>query len=99
MDGVEPLNTASRDYVLPGLIDLQVNGTHGMDGMAASADDLTDMSRYPAREGVTAYLPTAITASLERIAQVEHAVALCRGANPDSSALPAIRRLQRARPS
>jgi N-acetylglucosamine-6-phosphate deacetylase len=90
IERVESLGTACRDYVLPGLIDLQVNGTHGMDVMAASADDLTDMSRYLAREGVTAYLPTAITASLERIVKVERAVARCRVANADSSDIASI---------
>ena len=75
IERVEPFAAGGPDYVLPGLIDLQVNGTHGMDVMAASPDDLTDMSRYLAREGVTAYLPTAITASLDRIAKVERAVA------------------------
>ncbi len=84
IERVEPFAAGGPDYVLPGLIDLQVNGTHGMDVMAASPDDLTDMSRYLAREGVTAYLPTAITASLDRIAKVERAVAHCRAVNHDS---------------
>jgi N-acetylglucosamine-6-phosphate deacetylase len=90
IERVEPLAAAGRDYVLPGLIDLQVNGTHGMDVMTASPDDLTDMSRYLAREGVTAYLPTAITASLDRIAKVERAVAHCRADNDDSFDIAAI---------
>jgi N-acetylglucosamine-6-phosphate deacetylase len=90
IERVEPRADATRDYVLPGLIDLQVNGTHGMDVMAASPDDLTDMSRYLAREGVTAYLPTAITSSLDRIAGVERAVGECRRANQDSSDLASI---------
>src|SRR5208282_4249414 len=90
IERLEPRSTASRDYVLPGLVDLQVNGTHGMDVMAASPDDLTDMSRYLAREGVTAYLPTAITSSLDRIAQVERVVGECRKANLDLSDLASI---------
>ncbi len=90
IERLEPRSNASRDYVLPGLVDLQVNGTHGMDVMAASPDDLTDMSRYLAREGVTAYLPTAITASLDRIAKVERAIGECRKANLDLSDLASI---------
>ncbi len=90
IERVEPLAAAGSDYVLPGLIDLQVNGTHGMDVMAASPDDLTDMSRYLAREGVTAYLPTAVTASLDRIAKVERAVAHCRAVNNDSFDIASI---------
>ena len=90
IDRVELLATASRDYLLPGLIDLQVNGTHGMDVMAASADDLTDMSRYLAREGVTTYLPTAITSSLETLARIDRTVAECRKVNQDPSDIATI---------
>jgi N-acetylglucosamine-6-phosphate deacetylase len=90
IESVAASATTSRDYVLPGLIDLQVNGTHGMDVMAASANDLTDMSRYLAREGVTAYLPTAITAPLETLARVDRAVGECRRFNDDPSDVAAI---------
>jgi len=90
IERVEPLSTASRDYLLPGLIDLQVNGTHGMDVMAASVDDLTDMNRYLAREGVTTYLPTAITASLEAYAKIDRAVGECRQRNMESADVAAI---------
>ncbi len=90
IERLEPRSTSSRDYVLPGLIDLQVNGTHGMNVMTASRDDLTDMSRYLAREGVTAYLPTAITSSLDRIAKVERMVGECRKGNQDMSDLASI---------
>jgi N-acetylglucosamine-6-phosphate deacetylase len=90
IESVAASATTSRDYILPGLIDLQVNGTHGMDVMAASPDDLTDMSRYLAREGVTAYLPTAITASLETLARVDRAVGECRRFNEDPSDVAAI---------
>lgn len=90
IERVEAAGVASRDFVLPGLIDLQVNGTHGMDVMAASADDLTDMSRYLAREGVTAYLPTAITASLDNFAKINRAIGQCREANHDACDIAAI---------
>ena len=90
IESLEGHSTTSRDYVLPGLIDLQVNGTHGMDVMAASPDDLTDMSRYLAREGVTSYLPTAITSSLDHFAKVDRAVAECRQANQDLADLASI---------
>jgi N-acetylglucosamine-6-phosphate deacetylase len=86
----EPQAVASRDYVLPGLIDVQVNGTHGMDVMAASPDDLTDMGRYLAREGVTAYLPTAITAPLEKYVEIDRAVNQCRKVNDELSDIASI---------
>ncbi|HEY2104674.1 MAG TPA: N-acetylglucosamine-6-phosphate deacetylase [Candidatus Binataceae bacterium] len=90
IERIEPLTTAGRDYLLPGLIDLQVNGSHGMDVMAASVDDLTDISRYLAREGVTAYLPTAITSSLENFVRIDSRVGQCREANRDACDIASI---------
>jgi N-acetylglucosamine-6-phosphate deacetylase len=90
IERIEEQNSSSGDYLLPGLIDLQVNGTHGMDVAAASVDDLTDMSRYLAREGVCAYLPTAITALLETYDRIDRAVRECRRINQDSSEVAAI---------
>ena len=40
--------TTSSDYILPGFVDLQVNGSHGVDVMTASADGIMEISR-PAR--------------------------------------------------
>jgi N-acetylglucosamine-6-phosphate deacetylase len=93
IERLQPRSVATRDYILPGLIDLQVNGTHGMDVMAASPDDLTDMSLFLAREGVTAYLPTAVTSSLDRIAKVGRAVGASLKANQNSSDLASIQGL------
>ena len=31
---------AGNDYILPGFVDLQVNGSHGIDVMTATADAL-----------------------------------------------------------
>ncbi|HLI81788.1 MAG TPA: hypothetical protein VKV03_17495, partial [Candidatus Binataceae bacterium] len=56
---------AASDYILPGFIDLQVNGSHGIDVMAASADGILEISRNLAREGTTAWLPTAVTAPID----------------------------------
>jgi N-acetylglucosamine-6-phosphate deacetylase len=81
IERVEPMDAGAGDYLLPGLIDLQVNGTHGMDVRSASVDDLTDMSRYLAREGVTTYLPTAITSGLDALSRIDRTVAQCREAN------------------
>jgi len=66
---------AGDDYILPGFVDLQVNGSHGIDVMNASPDTLADLSRRLAREGTTAWMPTAVTAPLEKIALVHESVA------------------------
>ena len=68
-------NDAGKDYILPGFVDLQVNGSHGIDVMNASADALATLSRHLAREGTTAWMPTAVTAPIEKIAQVHESIA------------------------
>jgi N-acetylglucosamine-6-phosphate deacetylase len=55
------------DHILPGFIDLQVNGAYGIDVMSATADDLLRLSHRLAHEGVTGWLPTVITSPLETI--------------------------------
>ncbi len=51
---------------------------------------MTDISRYLAREGVTEYLPTAITASLDTLAQVNRTVAQCRKVNAGACDIAAV---------
>ena len=46
----------------PGLVDLQVNGFAGVDLMSADVADLHDLARALPPHGVTAWLPTLITA-------------------------------------
>jgi N-acetylglucosamine-6-phosphate deacetylase len=82
---------AGDDYILPGFVDLQVNGSHGIDVMNASPDALADLSRHLAREGATAWMPTAVTAPLEKIALVHESVALAfENSHRDHSAAAAI---------
>ena len=77
-DRITALDSASDagdDYILPGFVDLQVNGSHGIDVMNASADALATLSRHLAREGTAAWMPTAVTAPIEKIAQVHESIA------------------------
>jgi N-acetylglucosamine-6-phosphate deacetylase len=62
------------DYVLPGFVDLQVNGSHGIDVMNASPDALAALSRHLACEGATAWLPTAVTSTIEKIERVHESI-------------------------
>jgi N-acetylglucosamine-6-phosphate deacetylase len=71
---VENLSTAPDDYVLPGFIDLQVNGAVDIDVMSADAEGLLAIAHALAHEGTTGWLPTAITAPLDKIEQVDTAV-------------------------
>jgi N-acetylglucosamine-6-phosphate deacetylase len=94
-DRITALESASSDgddYILPGFVDLQVNGSHGIDVMNASPDALANLSRHLAREGATAWMPTAVTAPIEKIAQVHESIATAfensqRDTSNDTSAI------------
>ncbi len=75
ISSIEPSATSSSDYILPGFVDLQVNGSHGLDVMTASAGQLIEIAQALAREGTTAWLPTAITSPIEHIEKVHRAIA------------------------
>lgn len=71
-------------WVAPGLIDLQVNGYQGLD---FNADDLTaetviELSHAVLATGVTAFLPTIITAPEEKIIACLRAIASARQREP-----------------
>jgi N-acetylglucosamine-6-phosphate deacetylase len=72
---IEPASNGGNDYILPGFVDLQVNGSHGIDVMNASPDEIATLSRHLAREGATAWMPTAVTSPIEKIAQVHESIA------------------------
>ncbi len=57
---------AGGPYVAPGYVDVHVHGWGGHDAMG-TRDDLDGMARALLRRGVTSFLPTAVTASLEAI--------------------------------
>ena len=81
-----------EDYILPGMVDLQVNGSHGIDVMNASPEALGTLSRHLAREGTTAWLPTVVTAPIEKIGRVHESIAAAienarRGNSGDAAAI------------
>lgn len=53
--------------VIPGLIDLHIHGANGYDVMDATYDSLNEISLYLAKNGVTSFLATTLTAPLEKI--------------------------------
>jgi N-acetylglucosamine-6-phosphate deacetylase len=73
--------------LIPGLIDLQVNGGAGVDCSRCGPGEYQVLGRYLAATGVTAYLPTIVSAPLEemRRAAESAAAAMARG-----GPLPAI---------
>ena len=53
--------------ILPGLIDIHTHGGIGYDTMKASPEEIAEWSRFLARNGVTSFMPTTITASKEEL--------------------------------
>ena len=64
-----------EDRLLPGFIDLQINGAFGIDVMSATVDELLILSRRLLDEGTTAWLPTVITSPLEAIERCDRIIA------------------------
>jgi N-acetylglucosamine-6-phosphate deacetylase len=73
-----------EDYVIPGFIDLQVNGAWGIDVMSASVDDLLELSHCLAHEGTTGWLPTVITAPLVSVERVDAIIAEAMAAQAET---------------
>ena len=59
-DGADEVHEYPESLILPGFVDLQVNGAFGVD-VASEPDRLGDLSRALLRTGTTAYLPTVIS--------------------------------------
>ena len=70
--------------LLPGLVDLQINGAWGVDFLSAGAADILRTAERLAAEGVAAFLPTLITAPLGELesamGRIAEAAAHGRGA-------------------
>jgi N-acetylglucosamine-6-phosphate deacetylase len=67
-------------WLAPGLIDLQVNGYRGFDlnADALTPDTVIDLARAVLSTGVTAFLPTIITAPEQKIVACLQAIAAAR---------------------
>lgn len=74
LDGFKTID-AGGCYVAPGLIDIHIHGCNGAELMDGTHDALRTMARYLARTGVTAFLPTTVTASKEKTRQIAELVA------------------------
>src|SRR5260221_11325921 len=75
IERIEPSSSVGDDFILPGLIDLQVNGSDGIDVMTATPDALLELSRRLACEGTTAWMPTAVPRPPDRIPRAPDAIA------------------------
>jgi N-acetylglucosamine-6-phosphate deacetylase len=77
---VEPDPEAPEQWLLPGLIDMQVNGYAGLDvnGATLTTSVIHELVRAESRCGVTGLCPTVVTASEERITQTLAVIAAAR---------------------
>jgi N-acetylglucosamine-6-phosphate deacetylase len=81
--GDQVIDAAER-WVVPGFIDVHVHGAAGHDTMDASPAAVHGMARFFAQHGVTSYLPTTMTASVEAVTAAIENVAVC--GQPDNGA-------------
>lgn len=54
-------------YLIPGLVDVHTHGAMGIDSSLASTDELCEMTKYYAENGVTSFMPTTMTAEFDEI--------------------------------
>jgi N-acetylglucosamine-6-phosphate deacetylase len=74
-------------YLVPGFVDLHVHGWGGFDAMVGPSA-LDGMARGLLRQGVTSFLPTAVTAPLADLAVFAGTVRSWRPTAPDDGAEP-----------
>lgn len=65
----EIIDAAGR-YVVPGFVDIHTHGAAGHDFCDASKEGLVKISEYMKQHGVTAFLPTSMTFSEEKLGEI-----------------------------
>ncbi len=60
--------------VFPGFIDIHIHGAMGVDTMEASAEGLLRIAEFLATQGVTAWLPTLVPASVDQYEQAINSI-------------------------
>ena len=78
--------TLPDGYLLPGFVDLQVNGYFGTEFQTADAVSWADVARQLPATGATAFMPTLITAPVDSLAVALRAAAEFAGDLPDGGA-------------
>ena len=85
-DGPTKTKASTRDLsgltLLPGFIDVHIHGAVGIDTLEASAEQLGEVAKFLATQGVTSWLPTLVPASDEQFSRAvgEIAKSMDRGA-------------------
>lgn len=78
---------AGGESLLPGFVDVHVHGALGREAIDADPDALRTMARHYARHGVTAFLPTTITAGREDLLAALEVIAASTGPVEDGATI------------
>ncbi len=86
---LDALISATREmpYIAPGYVDIHVHGWGGHDAMGDRAA-LDGMARALLRHGVTSFLPTAVSAPIERLGEFADQVRVWAPTAPEDGARP-----------
>ena len=68
-DAASVVTTLPGGVLCPGLVDIQVNGAFGVDFASATDDEWVRVAQQMPSTGVTAFVPTFITAPIEELAE------------------------------
>ena len=71
--------------IFPGLIDIHVHGGGGFDAMDGTAEAVCSLARFKALEGVTAFCPTTVTATMAHTKQALSAISEAKKLNTDGA--------------
>ncbi|MCL6632800.1 MAG: N-acetylglucosamine-6-phosphate deacetylase [Alicyclobacillus herbarius] len=82
-----PVIDGQGSWLLPGFIDMHVHGGNGADVMDGSVKSVERIGRFHAAHGTTAWLPTTLTASENRLMKALDAV---RQASDEARLIPTI---------
>jgi N-acetylglucosamine-6-phosphate deacetylase len=76
IESIEPGEPdASGTTILPGFVDIHIHGAAGVDVMQADQAAFDRLGAFLATRGVVAYLPTTVTAPLDRLLRAVDAIA------------------------
>lgn len=73
-------------FIIPGFIDVHIHGIGGYDAMDGTAEAITAISQNVLKKGVTSYLPTLLTESVEKIHKGFEAVKKAKNAKLENAA-------------
>lgn len=78
---------AQGGYIAPGLIDVHMHGSNGVELMDGTPEALRTMARYLAEHGTVGFLPSTVTASKEKTRLVSKLVANYKGSDDEAEIL------------